>query len=274
MPHPDKNNEIETIGEHDSRDMLKKREKLPRNDSVLQQMSYESSLLKEAMFSFTEMNEDDEESDSENEAVGTPSSSVSSVLETVSEEKIKKNRPVQFSLSCDKDNMDVSPKDTEPLLGATGFSEPEPLNRKDVHHVSLEEIKQIITEEEMEGQSSLTNIPTTSADKFGSSMTNMVQLPKPSSFSTDRKDSTRRSTDSVGFSPVMDSNKLDTMEVVNETALSHLCRQQSIEESIHEFVMESSRQKSVQTIASSPSRDNIQMITIEKKQEKGPEAFV
>ncbi|XP_076071135.1 kinase D-interacting substrate of 220 kDa-like [Mytilus galloprovincialis] len=289
LPKNDIADDFETITEHEELVALNRRSKMPRNDSVIQQMSYESSLLHDAIHSFSQMDEEDEdeESDSDLEEIdadATPSGSLSSVLEIGSEVKKKKTLPVQFSLSSEQDNdvsldsarISITGRDTEPLLGATAFPQVESDSSlyRESHHESLDEIRQMLSQD-LGRQSS----PNLSRTKLKSALTVV------------RNEDISKSTDSGGFTPGFTPGlgagnrspqfsagsglNNDEVELVNEVDHHHhkLTKENSIEDSIHDFVIDSAQNRSGQR--SSPSSvDDIQMIILDHSKDKGPEAFV
>ncbi|CAC5368968.1 KIDINS220 [Mytilus coruscus] len=283
LPKNDNADDFETITEHEELVALNRRSKMPRNDSVIQQMSYESSLLHDAIHSFSQMDEEDEEeSESDLEEIdadATPSGSLSSVLESGSEVKKKKTLPVQFSLSSEHDRnvlldsagISITGRDTEPLLGATAYPRVESDSNlyRDSHHESLDEIRQMLSQD-LGRQSS----PNLSRAKLKSALTVI------------RNEDVSKSTDSGGFTPGLGSGNLsphfsagsrlnnDEVELVNEVGHHpKLTKERSIEDSLHDFIIDSSQKRSGQR--SSPgSVDDIQMIMLDHSKDKGPEAFV
>lgn len=286
LPKNDNADDFETITEHEELVALNRRSKMPRNDSVIQQMSYESSLLHDAIHSFSQMDEEDEEEESDSDleeidADATPSGSLSSVLESGSEVKKKKTLPVQFSLSSEQDNdvsarISITGRDTEPLLGATAFPQVASDSNlyRESHHESLDEIRQMLSQ-----------------DLGRNSSPNLSRTKLKSALSVVRNEDITKSTDSGGFTPGFTPGlgagnhspqfsagsglNNDEVEIVNEVGNHHhkLTRENSIEDSIHNFVIDSAQNRSGQR--SSPSSvDDIQMIVIDHSKNKGPEAFV
>lgn len=270
IPQMDNTDDFQTIKEHEELVLLNKRSRMTRNDSIVQQMSYESGLLNNAMYSFCEMDEEDEEEESETfevEADITPAESMTSFVENKPERSHKKILPVQFSLSCEHDNeVLIDPhRDTEPLLGATAIQLTDLTTKRDKrlkqnHHLSLEEISQIIAKDVGNLSNSLSN----STEKLNAPLAAV------------KKEDTGKSTDSSGFT-VESARNVDSVQIVNE--LKHDSNPtNSFEESIQEYMI-GSTQRSGQRLGqrsplSADSSDNIQMINIDHRQDKKSESFV
>jgi len=170
-------------------------------------------------------------------------------------------------LSCEHDNEVLidPPQDTEPLLGATAVQLTDLTTKRDKrlkqnHHVSLEEISQIIAKDVGNLSSSLSN----STEKLN---VPLVAI---------KKEDTGKSTDSSGFTVDLARN-VDSVQIINE--LKHdLNPTNSLEESIQEYMIGSTQRSGQRSGQRSPlsadSSDNIQMINIDHRQDKEPEAFV
>lgn len=257
FPKKENVEEFETISEHEELIMLKKKNKMPRNDSVVAQMSYERELINEVMHGFMEMDEEEEEEEDEGDENITPTESISSVLENDSVNSQRRILPVQFSLSSHYSNEEISdasklsPKDTEPLLGATA-SDTEAIIHCQQHHASLDEIRQIISKD-LEGQGSPNPQRSSLSEVFDPKMSHDITL----------------STDSAGF-----GINSDSIEVINEfDKHGRLEKQSELEGSVLDFTSMSSDERSNFGSPSTGS-DHIQMITLDQKKDKGPEAFV
>ena len=206
IPQMDNTDDFQTIKEHEEIILLNKRSRMSRNDSFVQQMSYESGLLNNAMYSFCEMDEEDEEEESETFEVEADITTTDSFVENKPERSHKKILPVQFSLSCEHDSEVLidPPQDTEPLLGATSVQLTDLTTKRDKklkqnHHVSLEEISQIIAK----GVGNLSNSLSNSTEKLNAPLAAV------------KKEDTGKSTDSSGFIVELARN-VDSVQIVNE----------------------------------------------------------
>jgi hypothetical protein len=238
IPQMDNTDDFQTIKEHEELILLNKRSRMSRNDSFVQQMSYESGLLNNAMYSFCEMDEEDEEEESETFEVEDDITTTDSFVENKPERS-----PVQFSLSCEHDSEVLidPPQDTEPLLGATSVQLTDLTTKRDKrlkqnHHVSLEEISQIIAKDVGNLSNSLSN----STEKLNAPLAAV------------KKEDTGKSTDSSGFIVELARN-VDSVQIVNELK--------------HDL-------NPTRSPLSADSSNNIQMINIVPRQDKETESFV